>query len=256
VVAVARRSSDDDVGTLSSALALQALLSLLPLVLLVGSVLGFLVANDPVKRADWADRLAGAIPGLRELVGRNLNAAVTGRYAAGIVAVGLLIWRGSALTGSATHMLARIFRTAPRGVVKRRLRALATLATLGTCGLASAALTVVATAPGRGPVLGVLGVIAGAAADFVFFAIAYRELTPGGPPIRDHLPGALAMTVSWTVLKIAGSWFASLAVSRASALYGTAGAVFGVLAVLLLGSRSFLYGAEISAVVQEARSDS
>ena len=149
--------------------------------------------------------------------------------------------------------LARIFRTERRGVVKRRLRALSAVAVLGSCGLASAALTVVATAPGRGPVLGVLGVIAGAAADFVFFTIAYRELTPGEPPIRDHIPGALAMTVSWTVLKIAGSWFAALAVSRTSALYGTAGAVFGVLAVLLLGSRSFLYGAELSAVVREDR---
>jgi uncharacterized BrkB/YihY/UPF0761 family membrane protein len=153
------------------------------------------------------------------------------------------------------HMLARIFRTQPRGLVKRRLRAIGAVGTLGICGLASATLSVAATVPGRGPVLGALGVILSAAADFVFFAIAYRELTPGGPPIRGHLPGAIAMTSSWTILKLAGSWFASLAVSRASALYGTAAAVFGVLAVLLLGSRSFLYGAELSAVVHEGRLD-
>lgn len=249
MVAVLRRSSEDDVGTLSSALALQAFLSILPLVLLGASVVGFLVANDPVRRADWTHRLTGTIPGLESLIGRNLGAAVNGRYTAGVVALGLLVWRGSALTGAATHMLGRIFGTEQRGLVKRRLRALAAVGSLGLCGLASAALTVVATSLGTGPVLAVLGVLVAALADFVFFLIAYRELTPGGPRLGTHVPGAEFVTICWTVLKVAGSWLAATAVSHASALYGTAGTVFGVLAVLMLGSRCFLYGAELSAAL-------
>jgi uncharacterized BrkB/YihY/UPF0761 family membrane protein len=138
--------------------------------------------------------------------------------------------------------------------VRRRVRALATMAALGLLGLWSTALTGLATGWSGGIAFRLLGIALGAVVDLGFFLVTYRSLTPrGGPALRDHLPGAVAMAVGWSGLKVAGSWYGVRVVARARALYGTVGAVFGLLALLSLAVRFFLYGAELSAVQLERR---
>jgi hypothetical protein len=59
--------------------------------------------------------------------------------------------------------------------------------------------------------------------------------------------------VGWTVLKLLGTWYVTRVVGNATAVYGTFGTVVGVLALLYLASRVFLYGAELNAVLLEQR---
>lgn len=258
LVAVHRRGGADGAGTLGAALTYQTFLSLFPLVLLGLSAVGFLLAGNTAQQADWTRRFTGAIPGLASLVGRNLKAAVDGRFGTGALGLIGVAWTGGALSSAAAGALGRIFRTPPASgtadAVRRRARALATMAGLGLLGLASTVLTGLATGWSGNPALRLLGIALGVAVDLGFFLVAYRSLTPpGGPAFRDHLPGAVAMTAGWTGLKVAGSWYAVRVVARARALYGTVGAVFGLLAVLSLAVRLFLYGAELSAVLLERR---
>ncbi len=92
--------------------------------------------------------------------------------------------------------------------------------------------------------------------ELAFFAGTYAVLTPGdGPALREHLPGAIVMTVGWTTLKIVGGLLVVSVVNRSSALYGTIGAVFGLLLFLRVAASLYLVGAELSALLREQRAE-
>jgi membrane protein len=242
------KAGADDVGTLGSALTYQTLLSLIPVVLLAASIVGFLFADDPERAERWTDAIASAVPGLEEAIGRSIESLVNARLQAGVIAVAALAWTGSAMAGTGSHGLARIFGTAERPWHLKRLRSLLELLVLGAAALGAIALTSFLPA-GTGAGLGLLGLALGLVVDLGMFLLVYVVLTPpGGPPARGHLPGALLMTFVWTALKLLGAWYVAFVVTRASAIYGTIGAVIGLLAILSIAARSFLYGAVLSAV--------
>jgi len=97
----------------------------------------------------------------------------------------------------------------------------------------------------------VLGFAATAAMEFGLFLLAYAVLTPGSIGWRSHLPGALLMTIGWELFKLAGGLLLAYYVSRATVLYGTIGAVVGLLLFLRLTSGLFVFGAELSAVLRD-----
>jgi uncharacterized BrkB/YihY/UPF0761 family membrane protein len=74
-----------------------------------------------------------------------------------------------------------------------------------------------------------------------------------GPPFGKLWVGATFAAVGWTVLKLAGGWYAERVVGGATAVYGTFAAVVGALAILHLSARLLLYGAEINAVLIEEK---
>jgi membrane protein len=211
---VIERAGANDVGTLSAALTYQTLLSLIPVVLLAASIVGFVFADQPERAAHWIDTIAGAIPGLEEAIGKNIDALVDARLQAGVIAVAALAWTGSAMAGTGSHALARIFSLPERRWYLKRIRSLLELLVLGAAALAAMVLTSLLPA-GTGPVLGLVGLLAGLAVDVAVFLLVYLLLTPpGGPSARGHLPGA----------------------------------IIGLVAIVSLASRAFLYGAEFSAV--------
>jgi hypothetical protein len=53
----------------------------------------------------------------------------------------------------------------------------------------------------------------------------------------------------WWVLKLAGTWYATATVERSETVYGPFAATVGVLVLLYLAARVFLYGAELNAVL-------
>jgi uncharacterized BrkB/YihY/UPF0761 family membrane protein len=86
-----------------------------------------------------------------------------------------------------------------------------------------------------------------AAGSFVLFLFAYRVLTPGdGPRLRGHVSGALLFTVGFGVARAIGETYVANVVTRATALYGANGAIFGLLAFLYATMWLFLLGAELS----------
>ena len=97
----------------------------------------------------------------------------------------------------------------------------------------------------------VLGFAATTAMEFGLFLLAYAVLTPGTIGWRSHLPGAAVMTIGWGLFKLAGGLLLAYYVSRATLLYGTIGAVVGLLLFLRLASGLFVFGAELSAVLRD-----
>jgi uncharacterized BrkB/YihY/UPF0761 family membrane protein len=61
--------------------------------------------------------------------------------------------------------------------------------------------------------------------------------------------------VAWEAFKLLGGLLVDRLIANATLLYGTIGAVVGVLVLLRLTTGLFLFGAELSAVLAERRRD-
>lgn len=255
--AVNRRYGRDSAGYLASAVAYHSFLSLFPLLLLALAAVGFLLAHDPKAQADWVDRISRSVPGLQELIADSLRAVVKERTGAGLIALVGLAWTGIGLVEAAGHALGKVFRVPEIGpFLKKKMWSAGSLVALGVPALAATALTGMAGGLNVEGAAGVLLALAAMALGFLLdlglFLLAYRILVQRrGPPFRRLWKGALLSAGGWTVLKILGAWVARQAVANAAAVYGSFAAVVGILLLLHLASRLFLYGAELNAVLIE-----
>jgi membrane protein len=251
----AARFKADDLGTQASAWAFVAYLSLFPLMLLGLSVAGFVLAG---QTEDELRELFASIPGIGPLLEQYLGGIVVARGSLGLIAVVGLVWSASGLGNRSAAALALIFRISDPGLVRRRARAIVSMLALGALILAAIIVTGLVPSFDVGGTFGWIAAIGTyavvAAIELGFFLLSYRLLTPvGGPPIRDHLPGAIVMTIGWSVLKLIGGLFVTSVIVKASALYGTIGVVFGVLVFLRVAATLYLSSAEVSALVREER---
>jgi uncharacterized BrkB/YihY/UPF0761 family membrane protein len=223
--------------------------------LLAMSVAGFVLAG---RAEDELRELFAAIPGIGPLLEQYLDGIVVARGSLGLIAAVGLVWSASGLGNRSAAALALIFRISDPGLVRRRIRAVASMLALGALILGALLLTGLVPSLDLEGAFGWLAAFTSyalvAAIEFGFFLLSYRLLTPtGGPPIRDHVPGAVAMTVGWSVLKLVGGLFVTSVIVKASALYGTIGVVFGVLVFLRVAATLYLGSAELSALVLEER---
>ena len=234
----------DDVSTHAAALAYQLFLSALALSLvglaLIGVAENILPFELPAGSEEQFANLSG-------------GASVT----LGIVSFVALLWTASSLSRRASRALGVIFRTGHEGAVRTGVRALATtlglIVLIGALPVVTGVLAAIRIRAGLGEPFRVLGLIATMVVEFVLFLVAYAVLTPGHVGWRVHLPGAAAMTVGWELFKLAGGVLLASYVSKATLLYGSIGAVVGLLLFLRLASALFVYAAELSAIVAERR---
>jgi Putative Actinobacterial Holin-X, holin superfamily III/Virulence factor BrkB len=65
------------------------------------------------------------------------------------------------------------------------------------------------------------------------------------------LPGAIFAALLWGLLKVVGTWYTQYTVTSSRSVYGTFAGTVGVLVLLYLAGRVFVYGAELNAVLIE-----
>lgn len=259
VLTVQKRFGEDGGGNLAASLTYFAFLSLFPLLLVAASIIGFVLADDPAGQARLANKLAGSIPGLGTLLADNVKALVDARGTAGIVGVIGALWSGTGLARASSFALARVSRKPENGnFLQTQLWALGSTIGLGALALvaigAGAALPAVAFATTAGAAIGILGVVASFGLDLALFTVCYRVLNRSlSRPITHSWRGALVPALGWTALKYLGSWYAARTVSGSTAAYGAFASVVGVLVILYLVARLFIYGAEINTVLRERK---
>ena len=257
VVGIQKRFGEDGGGNLAASLTYFAFLSLFPLLLVAASVLGFALANDEAGQRELANRLAGSIPGLGETLSENVEALVDSRNAVGIVGVLGALWSGTALARASSFAFSRVYRKPENGdFIHTQLWAIGSTVGLGALALLAtgvgAALPAIAFSDAAGALLGLLGIVAGFILDLALFTACYRFLNRSLPrPITRVWRGALIPAAGWTVLKFVGSWYAKQTTEGSTAIFGTLGSVVGILVILYLVSRLFIYGAELNAVLRE-----
>ena len=234
-------------GPLASSIALAGFLSLFPLLLVGIAVLGYVSAGDVDFASEVIDQL-GLEGKAAEQVTDVIDAAEGSRRAASVVGLLGLIWGGLGVAGALETALNATWQVTGRGIASRLVGA-GWLLGAGLLFLGSMAL---------GPLLNELPgpaaaptVLAGLGLNVVLFVWMFVVLTNVGLPWRVHLPGAVAGAVGLEVLKVIGSVYVPRAVASSSALYGSLGVVFAILAWLALTARLVVYAAALNVMRYE-----
>lgn len=249
-----KRMSADGANYLAGMIAFFGFLSVFPLLLLVLSVIGYLVAQDPAVQARWVQTVSGAFPGLQSVLVENLEAITRARRTAGIAGLAGFLWLGMGVVGAARFAVGRVLGVPPaaESFLRQKLASLAAIAALGSVALSSAILGGFVVASAREAWI-VLRIVAGAGVlglDFILFFFSYVLFTRAARSSWRHLwPGALVAAIGWTGLRLAGSWYAARVVSGAAQVYGAFAAALGVLTILFVGARFFIYGAELNGLI-------
>jgi membrane protein len=242
VLSVTERFGDIGGGPLASSIALAAFVSLFPLLLVIIAVLGFLSSGDSGFASDLVRDL-----GLRGKAADTVQDAIAtaeeSRQAASIIGLAGLLWSGLGVVGSLQTALNAVWQVKGRGL-SDRLVAFRWLLGAGALFLATAAL---------GPLLRVLpgpvkplSILLGLVLSTALFLWTYTSLGNSHVGWRAHLPGAVLVALGFEVLKAVGAVYVPRAVASSSALYGSLGVVFAVLAWLLLYGRLIVYGAVVN----------
>jgi len=235
-------------GPLAASIGLAAFLSLFPLLLVAIAVLGFVSSGN----ADFAAELVRSLE-LRgrgaEVVTDALEAAEGSRQTASVVGLAGLLWAGLGVVGTLQHACNAVWQTIGRGLIDKAV-SLAWLAGASVLFLATTALGPLA---GLVPGPAVVPVVAGGVVvSTVLFTWTYSFLGNQPVPARAHLPGAILVAVGFELLKVVGGVYVPRAVASSSALYGSIGVVFAVLAWLMLYARLIVYGAVVNVLRWEA----
>lgn len=231
-------------GALASSIALSTFLSLFPLLLVAIAVLGFVSFGD----AGFASRLVDDL-GLQgrsaEMVLETLDTAAESRRAASLVGLAGLAWSGLGVVGSLQAALNAVWQEQGRGMLGR-LVAIRWLGGAALLFLATAALGPIGRfLPGWAtPLL----VVVGLGLSSVLFTWTYTTLGNTHAGWRAHVVGGVLVAVGFEVLKFVGSFYLPRVVASSSALYGSLGMVFAILAWLAIYGRLLVYGAVVNVV--------
>ena len=235
-------------GPLSASLTLSMFLSLFPLLLVLIAVIGFVSSGDN----DFAAQMIGdlGVEGeAAEAIEDAIAIAQDSKHVASIIGFAGLLWSGLGVVGALQTALNAAWQVTGRGLVDR-LVSLRWLLGAGAVFLVTAAL---------GPVLGWLpgflipvNLAVGLAITTGLFLWTYSSLGNSSVGWRVHLPGALLVGVGFEILKAIGTFYVPRLVAGSSALYGSLGIVFAVLAWLAIYARLIVYGAVLNVVRYEA----
>lgn len=229
---------------LANGIALQAFLSLIPLLLVAIAVAGFLAAGDASFTDDVIDALGldrggDAATNLAEAI----DTAQESRRAASIVGVLGLLWSGLAVVAAVQRAIDKAWQTRSEGI-KDKLRAILWLLGGVAIFIGSFALGAVLNfLPG---IFAPLSIAVGLLVNVGLFLWTFTEL--GRVPVgwRALVPGAVVCAIGFETLKLIGSIYVPRLVANSSALYGSLGIVIAILAWLALFGRLLVYGAVVN----------
>jgi membrane protein len=250
VLAVIRRFGEVGGGPLAGSITLATFLSIFPLLLVGIAVVGIISVNsaDFVETAIDALGLSG---GASEIFTEAINTAADSRKAATIVGLAGLLWSGLAVVGSLSHALDSVWQVTGRGM-KDKLHGLLWLIAAFLLLLSGFALTaVINLLPGPAWPAAFL---VGALSNTLLFWLMFRVV--GNAPVgwRRLMPGAIAAGAGYQLLTALSGLIVPRLVANSSALYGSIGVVFALLAWLFFFGRLIVYSAVLNVILFERTS--
>lgn len=246
--AVVKKFSDDHAGNLAALIAYYAFFSIFPLLLVLVTVLGYVLADDQ----SLYDRIVEGTLGQFPVIGKDIQVgALTGDTAALAIGIVGALWAGLGVTLAAQRAMDQVWdipHRKRRDFLMSRLRGLLVLLVLGGLNIAITA--------GVGLIVGGLGSIGVRASGFgltlvldvVLFWASFRLLTSKDVPTRDLWLGIALAALGWAALQTLGAIYVDRVVARASATYGFFAIVIGLLSWLYVGGQILLYAAEANVV--------
>jgi membrane protein len=248
VLAVHQRYGELGGNQLAASFTFSAFLSLFPLLLAAVAAVGFIAAGSgPDLTARLAKQL-GLQGEAAKILTATIDQAKSGRKAASIVGFVGLLWSGLGLVGALQYAYDSVWQVVDRGL-KDKVIGLLWLAGAAVLFIAgAAATTALRWLPGF---LAPFGILVGFLLSLALWLWTSRILPNRKIGWRVLLPGAILGAVGLEVLKVVGAYYVPRAVASSSALYGSLGVIFAVLAWLLLFGRLVVYSAVLNVVRYE-----
>jgi membrane protein len=242
----AARYKEDCGDRLAAAVTYYGFLSLFPLLLLGVSVLGFVLAGDPLTSREVVDAMQRSLPGVGEVVSENLASVTEHRRGAGLIGLAGLTWSGLGWVSAFRESLRAVWHQdqVRVNIAKRKLLDLLTLAGLGLTLLVSLGVVAAGSALFAGTLVGpVVSLALGLVADTLLFGYLFTRLPRSNRPLRRVLRGALFGAAGFALLKGVGTFYVARTVTSGAEVYGTFAVVVGLLVWINLASRFTLFAA-------------
>jgi inner membrane protein YhjD len=248
-VAVVKKFSDDQAGSLAALVAYYSFFSLFPLLLVFVTVLGFVLEGDPVAQESVKNSVLGQFP----IIGEQIQVhSLRGHALALVIGLATSLWAGLGVTQAAQNALDKVwavpFKQRP-DFVYSRLRGLALLISLGVLFLVASLASGLVTGGLGGPALKVAGIGLSLLLNFGLFLAAFRLMTSDTVATRCLWVGVIFAGVFWEILQIVGGYYIGHVLKNNSGTYAQFGLVIALLLWLHLGAQVTLYAAEINVVL-------
>lgn len=248
-----KKFGDDQAGNLAALIAYYAFVSIFPLLLLLVTVLGIVLRDNPSLQQKVLSSALTDFPVIGDQLRANvhsLNRTGVG-FAVGIIGT-LLGARGvTNAIQNAMNSVWAVPRDERPGFPFSVLRSFGMLGVLGVGVLATTALSGFGTWGGRvfGGVVGsVLAIALSLLVNIGLFWLGLRLATAPSVRGRDLRNGAVLAAIVWQTLQTLGVYFVTHTLRHASSLYGTFGLVLGLVAWLYLQAQLTLYAVEADVV--------
>lgn len=224
-------------------------LSLFPLLLVAIAVVGFVAAGDDTVAPRLIEEL-GLTGAAADALTSTLERAADTRRAASVIGLLGLAWSGSGVAAALMQAVRAPWQERIEGVRDRVVGILWLIAAgigFAACIALGGVLNVLPEwAPG--PLVSLLAILLGLVLECGLFVWMFWGLGSRRVGLRPLLPGALVAAVGFEVLKLLGTVVVPRLVASSSALYGSLGIVFAVLAWLALFARLVVYASTFNAV--------
>ena len=247
--AVIKKFGDDRAGSLAALLAYYGFVSVFPLMLLLTTVLGFVMARNSALKASVLRSALVDFP----IVGPQLSQAIHPLQGNGLaLAAGLvgLVWGSLGVTQAAQLAMAEVWNVPGVDRPPFLARFVRGLSLLGVLGLGVVATTMITSlsALGAGVVLRTGALALSITLNVGLYLAAFRILTVSEVATRSLLPGAVLGGVGWSLLQLLGAVLVSHQLRHASEVYGFFASVLGLVSWLFLAAQLALYAAELNVV--------
>jgi YihY family inner membrane protein len=253
-IAVAYKLFDDAGTYLAAIITYYAFVSLFPILLLLSTVLGFLLQNNP----DLQERLLHSALSEFPVIGTQLGEPKRLGGGIGGLVVGIVgaVYGGLGV-GQAIQFASNTAWSVPRNKrpnpIKARGRSLLLLATMGLTVLITFVLSALGSSGGAfgeqiGLGLQVLFTLVAVVLNAGVFIVGFRLATARDLTVRQILPGALTAAVIWQLLQSFGGVYVGHVVKSASLINSVFALVLGLLAFLYLAALGVVVATEINVV--------
>jgi membrane protein len=221
----------------AAAITLYGFLALFALAVLAVAVVGFLSSENDNVAEDIVNWL-GVTGSAANVVTDAVQAASESARVASLIGIVGLVWVGSSFAVAIAHAYTEAWRVSTP-VNFERLKGLGWL--VGAALMLAAASFVTAGLTTLPAIVAPLVLLASLGVNTVLWMWTSWVLPNRRVPWRALLPGALFGAVGLELLKVAGGYVVPRLVERSSALYGTIGVVFALLAWLLVLGRLVVF---------------
>ena len=250
---VIKKYGDDNAGNLAVQLTYAMFVTVFPLLLLLVTILGIVLASSPSDRARVLHSALGQFPIIGQQLGHNIHAMKRNSVFGLVVGTVGLVYGSTGLAQAGLYSMEQIWNI-PAAVrpnyFTRMARAGIFLIVLAVGLIVTTALAGFGTFGRHNFWLGAVGEVLAIIVNAALYFAAFRTLTPRQVATHSLIPGVIIGGVAWTILQAVGGYVVGHDLKGASALYGLFGLVLGLVAWIFLGAEITLYAAEMNTVLQ------